>query len=127
MKIEKENSIFDSPTNAKSSESTDQTSNKGSDSQEKASTPQVSIMWENLNVWVPVPPSEVPKDMTETQKKSIYKTINGIMSKKILKEVSGYARPGEIVAILGPSGSGKSTLLNVISKRLSNEYISKDS
>jgi ATP-binding cassette, subfamily G (WHITE), eye pigment precursor transporter len=38
--------------------------------------------------------------------------------KQILKNASGYAKPGECVAILGPSGSGKTSLLNVLSGRI---------
>eukprot|EP00762_Andalucia_godoyi_P008326 ANDGO_07316.mRNA.1 ABC transporter G family member 16 len=37
--------------------------------------------------------------------------------KCILKNVSGYAKPGRCLAIMGPSGSGKTTLLNVIAGR----------
>ena len=40
---------------------------------------------------------------------------NGQTHKKILKNVSGFARPGEVTAIIGPSGAGKSTLLNYLS------------
>lgn len=36
----------------------------------------------------------------------------------ILEDVSGFAKSGECLAILGASGSGKSTLLNILSKKL---------
>jgi ABC-type multidrug transport system ATPase subunit len=38
--------------------------------------------------------------------------------KQILHNVTGYAKPGEMVAIMGASGSGKTSLLNILGERL---------
>jgi ABC-type lipoprotein export system ATPase subunit len=35
-----------------------------------------------------------------------------------LHNVTGYAKPGDMVAIMGASGSGKTSLLNILGQRL---------
>ncbi|KAK7319443.1 hypothetical protein RJT34_04164 [Clitoria ternatea] len=40
-------------------------------------------------------------------------------SKSIIEGLTGYAKPGQLLAIMGPSGCGKSTLLDALAGRLS--------
>ncbi|KAI4299113.1 hypothetical protein L6164_032603 [Bauhinia variegata] len=56
----------------------------------------IQVTWEDL--WVTVP--------------------NGKSRKPILQGLTGYAKPGELLAIMGPSGCGKSTLLDALAGRL---------
>ena len=48
---------------------------------------------------------------------SVVEEPNGHKMKQILKNNTGCALPGEILAIMGPSGGGKTTLLNILSER----------
>lgn len=40
--------------------------------------------------------------------------VNGKNGRPILQGLTGFARPGELLAIMGPSGCGKSALLNAL-------------
>lgn len=41
------------------------------------------------------------------------------MTQRIIKDVSGFALPGEVLYIMGASGAGKTSLLNILSDRIS--------
>mmetsp|Transcript_5053 Transcript_5053/g.7134 ORF Transcript_5053/g.7134 Transcript_5053/m.7134 type:complete len:611 (+) Transcript_5053:162-1994(+) len=43
-------------------------------------------------------------------------------SKKILKDVTCFATPGDILAIMGPSGAGKTTLMDLLAGREMNRF-----
>ena len=43
--------------------------------------------------------------------------------KSLLNDISGEARDGEILAVLGASGSEKSTLIDALANRIANESL----
>ena len=45
-------------------------------------------------------------------------SLNNTNHTKILNDISGFALPCEVLAIIGPAGCGKTSLLSVLSDRL---------
>ncbi|PAA52991.1 hypothetical protein BOX15_Mlig012313g4 [Macrostomum lignano] len=66
----------------------------------------ITLAWENVNVFAPVIATDCCGRAYETDAR-----------KQILHGVTGVAKPGTLLAILGASGAGKSTLLNVLTAR----------
>nr|UOU03354.1 ATP-binding cassette subfamily G-like 4 [Brachionus rubens] len=73
----------------------------------------LTLTWENLNVYVPA------------EKQSFFnmKPEKPSEKKQIVQNVSGLAKPGEILAIMGASGAGKTTVLNVLTLRNKGDLI----
>jgi len=77
--------------------------------QAKSAAVPVKLTFENLNYEVEV---EYSKEDKAKMGASNYKH-------QIIKNVSGYAMPGQTLFIMGASGAGKTSLLNILSDRIS--------
>ena len=80
-----------------------------SESQEisKRARNPIKLTWNNLNFKV-----KIEKENAEGKKE--------VKEQSIIKDVSGYAMPGQTLYIMGASGAGKTSLLNILSDRISN-------
>lgn len=67
------------------------------------------LEWIGIDYTVPIPEAS--------------RTVDGPKEKVLLHNMSGIARPGELLAIMGTSGAGKSTLLDVLSGRLESNLL----
>ncbi|BFY98581.1 hypothetical protein BsWGS_01621 [Bradybaena similaris] len=72
----------------------------------------IALSWTGISVTVKVP----------GKRSLLTREYRPPQEKLILKEVTGVANPGCLLAIMGASGSGKSTLLNVLTSRNTRDY-----
>jgi len=67
----------------------------------------VTLEWQDINYWVRTKDSSKSKPFKPAFKNN-----------RILTNVSGSAKSGQLLAILGPTGCGKTSLLNVLAARM---------
>ncbi|XP_067649104.1 protein white-like [Haliotis asinina] len=85
-----------------------------SDPHSRQGMERISLTWENISVSV-----SMDKRRFFRQEKQTWN------QKQILRNVTGAARPGTLLAIMGSSGAGKSTLMNVLTCRNTAQYITE--
>lgn len=75
----------------------------------------VTLEWKNINFCVHL---KHAKEKKEKRNDGITTNNNKPEKKCLLSNISGIARPGELLAIMGSSGAGKTTLLNTLAGRI---------
>jgi len=76
----------------------------------------INLEWENIECFVSE--SEVAKGIRKFAEDFLgWEGPAGPPTKRIMSGSTGFARTGEVLALMGPSGSGKTTLLNILAQR----------
>jgi ABC-type multidrug transport system ATPase subunit len=76
---------------------------------------QITLTWENVTFRVPIKDKRI---LEEPHNFSVV-NVDGKPLRTIVENLTGYARPNELIGLLGPSGGGKTVLMNIFSSRLS--------
>lgn len=72
----------------------------------------IDLQWQDIQCFV-----AEPQKQNKVAKWFGIAEAMGPATKQIIRGASGFARSGEVLALMGPSGSGKTTLLNVLAQR----------
>lgn len=81
-----------------------------------SSPDDITLFWKDLTFRVPAGDSKGLSDRVVSNPN--FAVIDGKPMKNIIQNLTGYAKPRELIGLLGPSGSGKTVLLNIFSDRL---------
>ena len=79
---------------------------------------RMSLSFDDISYYVQVPADD--SSVASQAKEAKGRTIQ----KRLLNQVTGYAKPGSVTALMGSSGAGKTTLMDVLAQRKSSGKVS---
>lgn len=79
---------------------------------------KITLFWENLTFRVPLKVSTKDNAVSDEPHNYTVVNVDGKPMRTVVENLTGVARPNEIIGLLGPSAGGKSVLMNIFSSRL---------